>query len=345
MSDPKTIEQLKTLNRTPHIEGTFRIANCEYKAFAQKPGFFLQCQLSDKTGEMKGVVWDGAEALKTWLKNKMVVTVKGELSRFNDQPQIVIKTLVEQKNFNLADLIPSLDEGIIDILERDLFLHQAEIHNPECLKVWEVFMSDYRKDFILCPGGVGQVHHNYLGGLLEHSTSMMTVAEHYCKVNSHLEHDIIVTGCLLHDIGKIKAYSYSVMIEMTDTGRLLHHIPLGLHILSDICRKAGLDEDSHTVLKLRHIIASHHEIEGNIKPMTPEALAVSAIDGLDAIVNHAVNYMADPEKQKDGNWTAFCNLTQRFYYKPQEKPEVIPMPEKTADPDKPVDLDTLFEKG
>ena len=92
------IEDLKAIkNVNIPVKGTFLITNCEYKPFKNKDGYFLSCVLSDRTGTLKGIVWDNAELMKAWLKNKMVINLTGELTRYNDVPQIVIKGMKENK--------------------------------------------------------------------------------------------------------------------------------------------------------------------------------------------------------------------------------------------------------
>jgi 3'-5' exoribonuclease len=328
------IKELKEITKlNVPITGTFVLSKCELKPFAAKGGYFLQCQLTDLTGSLKGIVWDGAEAIKGWVRNKMVVDVVGEITRYNDMPQVIIKTLKQKKEYNRADFLPSLPADKIRAMLEELNLYKMGMKNDTCKLLWGVVVPetkpgiceyDHRskisEKFIQCPGGVGEVHHNYLGGLLEHAYGMIrtavTVAEY-----ATLDRDILLTGCLLHDIGKIDAYNYKIVLEMTDTGRLLHHTTIGFSILKDLATIIPgipkLFTDNEIMLKLAHIIISHHEEEGFRKPMFSEAQAVSALDKMDAAVQHAIMFSGKPENHdSESNWTRFCSLTERQYFMP-----------------------------
>jgi 3'-5' exoribonuclease len=333
-----TVKELKEITKlNVPITGTFVISKCELKPFNNvNKGFFMQCLLTDLTGSLKGIVWEGAEAIRSWVKNKMVVDITGEITRYNDVPQVIIKTLKQKKDYNKADFLPSLSEDKIREYARVLYLNGENIKNDTCKSLWDMivptiaiiegvpkycFKTPLSEKFIQCPGGVGEVHHNYLGGLLEHVYGMvktaMTLSEY-----SGLDRDLLITGCLLHDIGKIDAYNWQVILELTDTGRLLHHTTIGYNILRDISETIELHRPftiNDTLLKLAHIIISHHEDEGIRKPMFPEAQAVSALDAMDASVQHAIMYSNKAENQDlESNWTKFCNLTNRQYFVPKK---------------------------
>lgn len=110
--DRLTVDKIKeasVLAKT--VQGMYVISQCEYKPFKNKPGVYLQCSLSDKTGSVKAVVWEKAEALKTWLKNNMIVDISGESTRYNDQPQVAIAKISEMTgDFDSTYFVPSLSE-------------------------------------------------------------------------------------------------------------------------------------------------------------------------------------------------------------------------------------------
>jgi len=302
------------------IKGTFVISRCELKPFKNKDGNYLQCELSDKTGAIKGVVWEGADKLHEWLHNKMVVSISGELTRYNDVPQVVIRSVNEQSEFNPEDFVPALDIEK-QKSNRDTLISIAEsIKNPVCGPIWDYIVNNRPKNqlhekFFMCPGGVGDVHHAYLGGLVEHVTFMISLAETAVDLH-HLDRDVTLTGCLVHDIGKTEGYSWDMVIEMNDVGRLLHHIPIGFGLLNDIARATKIDQkEGDTLIRLLHVIVSHHANEGHRKPMFPEAQIVSELDSLDASVNLAKGFMSDPNNMDDSNkWTKFCRVSERQYY-------------------------------
>ena len=309
------IEELKTLKTGTKINGIFAVSKFEFKPFKQKEGLFLQCDLSDRTGTIKGLVWDNAEKLKDFIKNKIVVSIQGEITRYNDTPQIVIVKIKEETVYDLCDMVPSLTKEVIKLYLMNM--QAVTIKNETCKKIWDRALSE--KKFMECPGGVGSVHHNYVGGLIEHSSSMVNIACNFVKSSPlNIDKDILLTGCLIHDIGKINSYNWSIVIEMGDVGRLLHHTSIGLEILNKWAEELHINPDDMDLLKLKHIIISHHENEGHRKPMFPEALMVSQIDAMDAMVQHSVMFIDNPENRpdKDSNWTKFCSLTNRQYFIP-----------------------------
>ena len=323
------IEQLKELSKSnAQISGSYLFSKIEAKPFKNKQGFFLVCELTDKTGTVKGVVWDRAEILKECLKNKQVFKITGEATHYNDAPQIVVKTAVKQDIYNRADFMPSLSQDDIERYMNYLQGIAESIKNPTCQKIWVHLITDPEdgdmERFTMCPGGMGDIiHHSYLGGLLEHSASMVKIAEHFCQSRPELDRDILLTGCLIHDIGKIASYRWETVIEMTDAGRLLHHTTLGIGLL-DIMLIVPYDEK--VGLHLAHIIVSHHQDEGIRKPMTAEAEAVAQIDSLDASLKTIQQYVSEPSnRQEDGDWTRYCQLTGRQYFLTENK-EIIEIP-------------------
>lgn len=326
------VEELKEVSiRNLPIEGSYIITKIEEKPFRAKGGFFLQCELTDRTGTVKAVVWDRADILKECLKNRQVFKITGDATQYNGNPQIVIKTAVKEEEFNPGDFMPSLELDVIDGYMDYLNKVKPTIKDSICQILWGSFLGS--KNFRMCPGGVGDIiHHAYLGGLLEHTASMIKIAEDFCKSRPHLNRDIVLTGCLVHDIGKTLTYDWSTVIEMTDRGRLLHHTALGYYLLIGILK----NPHEGTALHLTHIIMSHHQDEGIRKPMTAEAEAVAQIDSFDAATKGVQQYVDDPSNMpEDGNWTKYCHLTGRQYYAPDarerhekkeapvEKPKVV----------------------
>ena len=313
------VEHLKEASKNnAAINGSYIISKLEVKTFKAKSGFFLQCDLTDKTGSVKGIVWDRADILQKCLKNKAVFRITGEATRYNDVPQIVIKTAVKEDAYNPADFMPSLKQDLWEQHIEYLRKTSEGIKDRTCRYIWDTLTNpdeskhpEYLKKFSTCPGGVGEViHHSYIGGLLEHTASMVRLGEHLCLSRPELDRDMLLTGCLIHDIGKILTYNWATVIEMTDQGRLLHHTTLGVRILDII-----LASDDLTKLHLAHIIVSHHQEEGVRKPMTLEAEAVAQIDSLDAATKGIQQYTEEPSnRQEEGNWTRYCSLTSRQYY-------------------------------
>lgn len=307
------------------VEGTFMISKCDFRAFKGKPGEFMTCDLIDKYGSIKAVAWDNAVEYKKWVEPQKVIHVVGEANRYNDIPQVIIKKLSSQDSYQAQNFIPSLDDQILNDLEEKLWEFHSIIENDVCKTIWNYVLKEIFPQFSRCPGGVGNVHHTYIGGLMEHTTSIIVTANDFWK-HQNLDRDILLTGALVHDIGKIETYNWHTIIEMSDAGRLLHHTVLGYGMIKEfsnrICigpdRKFKLPQNHPDLLKLLHIIISHHEEEGVRKPMFPEAGIISMIDNLDAITNHWTRLISDPNNRAPGtNWTKYNSLVERQFYCPK----------------------------
>jgi 3'-5' exoribonuclease len=302
------------------VKGTFLISKVEMKPFKNKPGNFLSCELSDRSGNVKAVMWDGVSLYESWLKNGLVVDVVGSMATYNDAPQIILNTLTQCQSFDISLYIPSLDKAKVDEIMGHLDSLSQVIRNPVCKIIWDALLkskdTDLTEKFKACPGGKGDVHHAYLGGLVEHSESMVKIGARLAS-SMGLDADILMTGCLIHDIGKINAYQWETNIDMNDAGRLLHHTIIGYDMLQRLATLHGIPSNDTTLLKLSHIIISHHDEEGIRKPMFPEAVAVSLIDNLDATTKHARDYVAKVGNEEGSNWTKYCQLTGRQYFNPE----------------------------
>ena len=306
----KIVDIEKASRNHTRIQGLYVLSDCSLHPFKNRDGNFFQCILKDSTGYIKGVLWDYTER-EDWLKDNCVVSLEGSATRYNDVPQVVINKIKLKTSYNPSELMPSLEIDTIKSIQKELISISKTIEDEVYKKIWEKVME---KDFMLCPGGVGAVHHNYIGGLAEHSLGMIRTAGTLQAYQS-MDRDLLLTGCLIHDIGKIKTYRWSLNIEMTDMGRLLHHTYLGYGMLLDIARDLCIDSKDSRIVKLLHIIVSHHENEGIRVPMFPEANAISNIDAMDAAVNHSISFTKNTSNKKHGtNWSVYCNLTQRSYY-------------------------------
>ena len=255
-----------------------------------------------------------------------MVEVSGELNTYKDTTQIQIKNMKSVEIYNTTLLVPSLASEKIKEIEIGLNSFKETIKNETCKIIWNEVLSDslgsLKPAYLNCPGGIGDVHHAYCGGLAEHSFSMIRVGD-LVALYQGLDRDIVLTGCLLHDIGKIQCYHWNLCLEMTDIGRLLHHTSIGYGMLLNMAEKNEISLNNPTFLKLAHIIIAHHEDEGIRKTMFAEANAVAQIDAMDALVTHAVAYSTAPEnRNEDTNWTRYCNLTQKQYYIPANLPTI-----------------------
>lgn len=287
--------------------------------YTKKNGdIYVVVTLRDSTGSIEGRIWDRAQDLESSFDEGDIVLVTAIPKVYNDKVQLTITDIQKIDVAVTADEIVHFfpaGGGKENLSHSDYFKLIGEITNPHLKKLFDVFNNrgELRERFFLYPASTG-VHHVYAGGLLEHSVSVakMGKAVVACLGGNT---DIIVTGGILHDVGKIEEFDISRGFKFTDRGRLLGHITLGVTIIEDLIRRVDSFPPDLTDI-LTHIIVSHHGLEkwgSPKKPMFAEALMIHFLDNLDSKVMGVREYMK--ENMTDGKWTGYHRLYESKFYK------------------------------
>ncbi|MBN1613982.1 MAG: HD domain-containing protein [Deltaproteobacteria bacterium] len=286
-------------------------------AYSQKGSPYLNLRLKDRTGELDGKVWDNASEWERVFNRGDVIRIHSRAVNYKNAVQLSVLSLqkVDEDAVDLADYFPRA-KGDIEQMFSELMAFVDRIETPCLRALLDAFFKDEKTAslFKRAPAAKG-FHHVYIGGLLEHTLSVTKlldiVTHHYQGINR----DLLLTGGILHDIGKIHEYSYNRTIDYSDEGRLIGHIVISLEMVD--ARIAGMDFPEQLAMELRHLILSHHgllEFGSPKRPKTLEALIVHYIDDLDAKVNAFQQYIGgDPNVASD--WTPFHRLFERFIYK------------------------------
>jgi 3'-5' exoribonuclease len=220
---------------------------------------------------------------------------------------------------DLMDYMPRTDKDI-DAMFAQFKAIMGTIQNADLQRLVEAFFNDAElmKQFRTAPAAM-VMHHNYLGGLLEHTLSMATVAEVLFPLYPKIQRDLVLAAIFLHDIAKTQELSYKIGFGYTDRGQLLGHIIQGTQMITqkaDDLRVDGTPVDPAILDSLLHIIVSHHgqyEFGSPKLPATPEAFMVNYIDNLDAKMNQTAALIEnDPG---EGNWTAFQRSLETKLYR------------------------------
>ncbi|MEE8450152.1 MAG: HD domain-containing protein [Thermodesulfobacteriota bacterium] len=278
---------------------------------------YLTLQLMDRTGEVTGRVWERAQELSARFENGDLIAVKGTAEIYQQEIQLNISDLerCEDEGISWADFLPSAPREPEEMLNelRQLF---EPVQRPALVKLVHALFADKEiiSGFCQVPAAKRR-HHVYLGGLLEHTLSVVKlaarVAEHYPEV----DRDLLLVGALLHDLGKIKELTYARGFDYTDEGRLLGHIILGVELVEDkINEIEGFPAE--LCLLLKHMLLSHHglyEYQSPKKPKTLEALVLHHIEDMDGKVNWTRQILTKA-KREGKRWTSFDRLTDRFFY-------------------------------
>jgi len=278
---------------------------------------YIALNLSDRTGIIKARVWDNAEKLDPAFDQGDVVSIKSHSVLYQGEMQLNIHAInrIGPDEADLRDFMPAsaLDP---ERCFADIRSHAATVSDPHMRSLLELVLEDERiaRAFKQAPAAKS-VHHDCLGGLIEHTLSVTRIADmlagHYETVNR----DLLLTGAILHDIGKIYELSFERGFDYTDRGRLIGHIVLGTELVSE---KIGLVPDfpEHKALLIRHMILSHHgqlEFGSPKRPKIPEALLLSYADDLDAKMADFTQFIAK-EKRAETNWTGYHRLFNRYLY-------------------------------
>jgi 3'-5' exoribonuclease len=277
---------------------------------------FLNITLSDKTGSMKGVVWDNVDQIISQVSSGDLVHVKGNVSEYKGTPQLVIKALstCTVESGDSSDFIPATGRDVENMFERILKLG-ASIETEYLKKLLAAFWRDeaFVAKFKSAPAAK-KMHHAYLGGLLEHSLSMGLLADQIAAHYSGINRDLLLAGAILHDIGKIEELEYQFKIDYSDEGRLLSHIIIGIRMIEEKLKEIREFPEEQALL-LKHMIVSHHgtrEFGSPEPPKTIEAVLLYYIDDMDAKVNGIRHFISEEDQSE--SWTSFHRLLDRHFY-------------------------------
>jgi len=282
---------------------------------------YIAMFLSDKTGKVNSRLWQASEQLYQSLPSEGFVAIRGKSELYQGSMQIVVNDVqvVDPDQVKLMDYMPRTDKNIGNMFEEFKTI-LGEIQNPDLKNLVEAFLADtdLMKQFCIAPAAM-MMHHNYLGGLLEHTLSMATVAQVLFPLYPKIQKDLVLAAIFLHDIAKTQELSYKIGFSYTDRGQLLGHIIQGTQMITqkaDELQTAGTPVDPAILDSLLHIIVSHHgtrEFGSPVLPATPEAFMVNYIDNLDAKMNQTAN-LIETDAGDGGNWTSYQrSLETRLY--------------------------------
>lgn len=282
---------------------------------------YIAMYLSDKSGKVNGRMWQATEAIYNSLPSEGFVQIRGKSELYQGSLQVIINevAVIEAEKVNLADYMPQTEKNVAKMFE-EVKRAVSKIKNKSLKALVDEFLSDKElmEEFCTAPAAM-MMHHNYLGGLLEHTHDMLVVAEKILPLYPKVQADLVLAGIFLHDMAKTKELSYKIAFAYTDAGQLLGHILLGTEMVNDKVSELehkGISFDQTLQDCLLHIIASHHgqyEFGSPKLPATPEAFMVNYIDDLDAKMNQTANLIEnDPG---DTNWTAYHRSLETKLYR------------------------------
>lgn len=266
--------------------------------------------LQDKTGSIDAKVWDPNSAGIAEFDALDYIEVHGDITSFQGALQANIKRIrkCQEGEFDPANYLPVSKFPIEDMYE-ELLIYIEEIENPylqQLLKSFFVedqeFISRFKKS-----SAAKTVHHGFVGGLLQHTLSVVRLCDYYCKAYPLLKKDLLISAAICHDIGKVREISLFPQNDYTEEGQFLGHIVIGSEMVAEKISKI----DGFPVLlarELKHCILAHHgeyEFGSPKKPAIMEAVALSYADNTDAKLETFTEIL---ENTTDTGWLGFNRL-------------------------------------
>ncbi|MHB0867782.1 MAG: 3'-5' exoribonuclease YhaM family protein [Thermoleophilia bacterium] len=282
---------------------------------------FMLLRLMNTSGIIKAVKWRVDDNLAESFDQGQVVKIAGRVKKSNYSGELEIELDIIMPVTDTDEVDPGLLQPAsprdLAGMEAELEAIRDSITNPDLTMLLNGIFSDEKlyRQFCQAPAAKG-VHHNYIHGLLEHTVAVCRVASAVAdQYADAVNRDLLVTGALLHDIGKMAEFKYATNIDYSDQGRLLGHIVMGEKLVSDAI--ASLDDFPDELrLQLLHLILSHHgekEYGSPVRPKTLEGFILNHADNIDAKANMFMKlHMAADETGE--SWSPFNRILDRFLY-------------------------------
>lgn len=311
----KTITELKDVTAGEQICGKYLLYEKVLKKTKDGKDMYNMV-LGDTTGMVDAVAWEGC-IFEGDSQVGDIVGIVGKYSLYNDKPQVSI-TRLKKLDEDKADYVRSAENRdlLIDKFENML----ANITDPYLSEVLSrIFTPEVKKEFYNAPGAK-KIHHSYIGGLLEHTVQVANLCINNILTYPNLNEDLLVTGALLHDVGKIREFEFDVVSQYTAEGRMMGHIVMGYQMIATIIknmREEGNDFPPELELMLLNMILSHHGLKEHgspVVPMFPEAMMLHLMDKLDADINVSFN-KCNEEGGEGEYFSSYDNFHGQYFFK------------------------------
>lgn len=302
------LQTVATLRCDDDVDAVFACTRKE-RQISRSGAPYLTLELRDSTGAILARAFRDADVLAGRFERGELVRVRGRVQRFRDELQIEART-IERAQGEDADPARFLPTAYRDREELEGFLeHLArEVYDPALKALLARLLGDepLREQIRTAPcslpgnaasGPAGSAraarspsaHHAYLGGLLEHTVAVATLALEVCALHPRLDRDLLLSAAIVHDLGKTREFTYGAEIQRSREGTLLGHVELGLRV---IAQHAPAALDGERRLALEHCVILHHgpDQAAGQRFASPEALALYRLNALDAQVKGVLEH-------------------------------------------------------
>ena len=316
-------QMVTDLSLNTQINDIFLLKNKEFKVRWDKKTIDMFFKIADKTGEIEAINWDISSDKVEELGKIEFARVQGHVSRkkIDGTLQATVSSLGKAAPLDLdySDYLPQSKKDV-DKLMNTVYSHIESMKNIYLKKLLKTFFDDqeFVEKFKKAPAAT-KVHQPYLGGLLEHTCNLVRICETVCDIYKEINCEFLITMALLHDIGKVREYTYDRVIEYTDEGKLLGHITIGLEMIDQKIK--SLDNFPPDLeLMIKHTLLSHHGHFEFGSPKLPSILTATALhyaDEIEAKISGFINI-----KEESGNfnekWSKWIWWLERPVYLDEE---------------------------
>ncbi len=284
---------------------------------------YLQLELSDRSGSIGARMWNASEQDYRGFENGDYVRVEGCTQLFQGTIQLIASNI---RKAPVSEVDPDdfmiLGSKEIDQLVVKLGAMLREMHDPYLLNLAECYLLDEElmRKLGRAPAGVKN-HHAYVGGLIDHIVHLMELVTAVAPLYPEINRDLLLMGAFLHDVGKVDELTYERDFAYSDEGQMIGHVVMAVGMLEkklrEVERLSGDPLPEELVLRLKHMIVSHHgqyEYGAPKLPMTLEAVALHHLDNLDAKLHSFEQLMRD-DPNVDSPWTTYSHSLGRKLYK------------------------------
>jgi 3'-5' exoribonuclease len=312
------------------VDDVFVVTNKQFSA-ASTGKYFIKAFVSDATAQLVARMWNTTREIFNWMPDSGFLKVRGRIENYQNNLQFIIESVgpAKEGTFDVADLVAHTKKSIPEMCQT---LHRmlGSIRNRHLKALIDAYLDDQclMDGFCKAPAAMS-FHHAFLGGLLEHTLNAMQVAEAVMPFYPGLNRDLVIAGIFLHDIAKTWELRYDCSFSYTDSGQLVGHIVKSAIWVEQKAREAqaktGEAIPQELIDVVQHIILAHHgtyEFGSPRTPSTPEALAVHAIENMDAKLMMSLEMTRDEQggKGAEGNWTEYMKAFGGKMYRPDVAP-------------------------
>lgn len=278
--------------------------------------WYIRMRLTDKTGNIAANVWNNAKSMKDLFEEGDVIKIKGVVISYKGQTQVTVNQIRKAKDeeYDLTEFMPVTSKDVNSLVEA-LFYYIDKVSDPYLNQLLHAIFDDkeFLAMYVKAPAAKTW-HHNYLGGLIEHSVSVAKICDFASRMYA-VQSDFLLTGAILHDVGKVYEYNVRSVIDFSNIGRLIGHICLGDQLICEKARQINGFPDLH-LMKLRHLILAHHgeyEKASARLPQTLEAIVLHYADNLDA-QTVGVSQLVEAAVKSESEWTEYDKLNDRYFF-------------------------------